>query len=105
MTDAHRTFRPLHSVDATVLDLFCGAGGSSRGASNIPGVRIAAAANHNKLDIQTHNTNFPHADHYLTDISMSRPTNVPQDAIPHREPRVPLAVACARRLAPARGPA
>ena len=33
----------------TVTDLFCGAGGSSTGAVQVPGVTVRMAANHWKL--------------------------------------------------------
>ena len=39
----------------TVTDLFCGAGGSSSGAIQVPGVTVRMAANHWQLAIDTHN--------------------------------------------------
>ena len=45
----------------TLTDLFCGAGGSSTGAIEVPGVTIRAASNHWKLAVETHNTNHPDA--------------------------------------------
>lgn len=50
------------SSDPTVTDLFCGYGGSSIGAQ-AAGLRIRMAINHWKLAVETHNTNFPKADH------------------------------------------
>lgn len=41
----------------TLTDLFCGAGGSSTGASQVDGVYVRAAANHWQLAVDTHNEN------------------------------------------------
>lgn len=57
----------------TVKDMFCGAGGSSIGAEAIPGVRLSLALNHWPRAIETHNSNFPHADHDCCDISATEP--------------------------------
>jgi DNA (cytosine-5)-methyltransferase 1 len=46
----------------TVADYFCGAGGSSTGMHQVPGVRVVMASNHWKLAVDTHNANFPDAD-------------------------------------------
>ncbi|WP_020580164.1 DNA cytosine methyltransferase [Actinopolymorpha alba] len=61
----------------TVTDLFCGAGGSSSGAEQVPGVRVRMAANHWSLAVETHNTNLPHADHDCADISQVDPRRYP----------------------------
>jgi DNA (cytosine-5)-methyltransferase 1 len=61
----------------TVTDLFCGAGGSSSGAIQVPGVQIRMAANHWKLAVETHNTNHPTADHDCADISQVDPRRYP----------------------------
>lgn len=58
--------------DLTVSDMFCGAGGSSIGASQA-GLRLKLAMNHWRRAIETHNTNFPLADHACTDISSTEP--------------------------------
>ena len=42
----------------TVTDQFCGAGGSSLGAT-AAGAQVVLALNHWKLAVETHNTNFP----------------------------------------------
>ena len=60
----------------TVTDQFCGAGGSSLGAS-LAGAEIKLALNHWKLAIETHNTNFPNTDHDCTDISACDPRRYP----------------------------
>jgi DNA (cytosine-5)-methyltransferase 1 len=52
----------------SVMDWFCGAGGSSQGAHAIPGVRVERAANHWARAIESHAANFPHVDHYRGDI-------------------------------------
>lgn len=62
--------RPRHASGYDSFDMFCGAGGFSEGVSR-RGVEVKAAANHERICIQTHNTNFPDADHYLTDVSLS----------------------------------
>lgn len=57
-----------HDDDLTVMDWFCGAGGSSQGAHAIPGVRVTRAANHWQRAIESHAANFPETDHYQGDI-------------------------------------
>ncbi|NJA56723.1 DNA cytosine methyltransferase [Streptomyces sp. NEAU-H3] len=52
----------------TVMDWFCGAGGSSQGIHAVPGVDVTRAANHWQLAIESHASNFPGADHYRGDI-------------------------------------
>jgi DNA (cytosine-5)-methyltransferase 1 len=52
----------------SVMDWFCGAGGSSQGAHAVPGVRVTRAANHWAKAIDSHEANFPEASHYRGDI-------------------------------------
>jgi DNA (cytosine-5)-methyltransferase 1 len=52
----------------SVMDWFCGAGGSSQGAHAVPGVRVERAANHWAKAIDSHEANFPDASHYRGDI-------------------------------------
>ncbi|MBF6410868.1 DNA cytosine methyltransferase [Nocardia farcinica] len=52
-----------------LMDWFCGAGGSTQGASKVPGVCVTRAANHWDKAIETHATNYPEADHFLGDLS------------------------------------
>lgn len=52
----------------TVMDWFCGAGGSSQGAHAVPGLRVTRAANHWERAIESHAANFPETDHYRGDI-------------------------------------
>lgn len=61
----------------TLTDLFCGAGGSSTGAVQVPGVQVRIAANHWDLAIQTHNTNHPTVDHAIADIHQENPKFFP----------------------------
>jgi DNA (cytosine-5)-methyltransferase 1 len=53
----------------TVLDGYCGAGGSSSGAEMVPGVRVRYALNHWDKAIATHNHNMPHVDHDRVDMT------------------------------------
>lgn len=64
----------------TVTDQFCGAGGSSIGAT-LAGAEVRLAMNHWKLAIETHNTNFPLVDHACTDISAVDPRRYPSTDI------------------------
>ncbi|WP_194825524.1 DNA cytosine methyltransferase [Nocardia sp. XZ_19_231] len=57
----------------TLTDLFCGAGGSSSGAVQVPGVQVRMAANHWPLAVETHNTNHPNTDHDCADLSQVEP--------------------------------
>jgi DNA (cytosine-5)-methyltransferase 1 len=60
----------------TLTDMFCGAGGSSTGAIQVPGIEVRTAMNHWDLAIQTHNSNHPDADHIQADISQTDPRYV-----------------------------
>jgi DNA (cytosine-5)-methyltransferase 1 len=52
----------------TLVDFFCGAGGSSQGATAVPGVSARLAANHWQRAIDTHAANFPGTEHYRGDL-------------------------------------
>jgi DNA (cytosine-5)-methyltransferase 1 len=52
----------------TATDLFCGAGGSSLGAE-MAGATLRLGLNHWDRAIETHATNFQHADHDCEDVS------------------------------------
>lgn len=60
----------LSSVDhgLRLTDWFCGAGGATQGAHQVPGVEPLLAANHDELAISTHATNFPDVEHFRGDI-------------------------------------
>lgn len=60
----------------TLTDQFCGAGGSSIGAT-MAGAEVRLAMNHWQLAIDTHNTNFPKVDHDCADISAVNPRRYP----------------------------
>lgn len=64
----------------TVTDQFCGAGGSSIGATKA-GAEVRLAMNHWKLAIETHSSNFPQVDHVCTDISATDPRRYPSTNI------------------------
>ncbi len=64
----------------TLTDQFCGAGGSSIGAT-AAGAEVRLAMNHWKLAVDTHNTNFPNVDHDCTDISAVNPRRYPSTDI------------------------
>lgn len=61
----------------TVTDIFAGAGGSSTGMIDVPGVEVAVAANHWQLAVDVHNTNHPNTDHACVDLHMEDPRNFP----------------------------
>jgi DNA (cytosine-5)-methyltransferase 1 len=65
----------------TVADYFCGAGGSSTGMHQVPGVRVVMASNHWQLAVDTHNANFPDADHDREDITRIDPRRHPSTDI------------------------
>lgn len=65
----------------TMTDMFCGAGGSSTGALDVPGIEIKVATNHWDLAIETHNTNHEDADHVLADVSQIDPRYFPKSDI------------------------
>lgn len=61
----------------TITDLFCGAGGSSTGAIQIPGVTVRVASNHWDLAVETHNANHQNAAHICADLSQIDPRYFP----------------------------
>ncbi len=61
----------------TISDFFCGAGGSSTGAIQVPGVSVVMAANHWDLAVETHNTNHPGTRHDVADLSQVDPRRYP----------------------------
>lgn len=68
-------------LNLDMTDLFCGAGGSSSGAIQIPGVTVRMAANHWQLAVDTHQENHPDTDHDCADISQTDPRRYPSTAI------------------------
>ena len=65
----------------TITDLFCGGGGSSTGAIQVPGVEIKIAANHWPLAVEVHNRNHPTADHAAVDLHEEDPRYFPRTDI------------------------
>ncbi|GAB36278.1 DNA cytosine methyltransferase [Gordonia otitidis] len=65
----------------TLTDLFCGAGGSSTGAIQVPGVEVRIAANHWQLAVDTHNENHQNADHACVDLHREKPSYFPKTDI------------------------
>ena len=65
----------------TITDLFCGGGGSSTGAIQVPGVEIRMAANHWQLAVDVHNQNHPDADHAAVDLHEEDPRYFPRTDI------------------------
>jgi DNA (cytosine-5)-methyltransferase 1 len=64
-------------MTVAVDDLFCGAGGSSLGAE-LGGARLRLGLNHWERAVQTHATNFQHADHDCADISALTTSQIPR---------------------------
>ncbi len=53
-----------------LIDLFCGFGGTTQGASKVPGVKVIACVNHDPLAIKSHEANHPDCIHYIEDIKV-----------------------------------
>ena len=67
-------------MTATVTDLFCGAGGSSLGAT-AAGLELAIGANHWRTAIDVHQVHFPEARHDCADITQVDPRRYPRTNI------------------------
>ncbi|AEV86674.1 DNA (cytosine-5-)-methyltransferase [Actinoplanes sp. SE50] len=63
-----------------LYDEFAGVGGTSHGASYVPGIEVYAAANHDRHAVDSHNLNFPGARHFQADI-----TKLPVEKMPYAE--------------------
>jgi DNA (cytosine-5)-methyltransferase 1 len=72
---------PAARDEVTVTDLFAGAGGSSSGMIQIPGVRVAMAANHWSVACEIHNANHPNTDHSTADLHEENPAYFPKTDI------------------------
>ena len=67
----------VHSRDdLTYLDEFCGMGGSTAGAINVPDLVPVFAANHDPKAIATHRANHPKVEHYAGDVQQIRVADV-----------------------------
>lgn len=67
--------------DVTMTDLFAGAGGSSTGAGQVPGVKVKVAANHWDVAIDIHAANHQSTDHAIVDLHQERPSFFPSTTI------------------------
>jgi DNA (cytosine-5)-methyltransferase 1 len=61
----------------TVTDIFAGAGGSSSGMEDIPGVHLSLAANHWPLAVAVHAENHQQTEHACVDLHLEDPRNFP----------------------------
>lgn len=68
------------TLDITVTDMFCGAGGSTTGAT-LAGANVRLAINHWQRAIETHNTNYPQVAHALTDLHKASPRRFPSTTV------------------------
>lgn len=73
----------------TVYDEFAGVGGSSKGATAVPGTELIFAANHKKDAVEDHARNFPKADHYEGDVARADITKFPRADIFWASPSCP----------------
>lgn len=62
----------------TLTDIFAGAGGSSTGATQVPGVHVTIAANHWQLAVDVHADNHQTTDHACVDLHLEDPRNFPR---------------------------
>lgn len=65
----------------TVTDIFAGAGGSSTGMAQVPGVHIVVAANHWPLAVAVHADNHQNTEHACVDLHREDPRNFPRTDI------------------------
>jgi DNA (cytosine-5)-methyltransferase 1 len=77
-------------MSLTLIDFFCGAGGSSQGAAAVPGVTVRMAANHWDRAIESHAANFAHAEHFKGDIHDADAARFPAADLFWASPECPL---------------
>jgi hypothetical protein len=75
--------------DLSVYDEFSGGGGSTRGATRVPGVWAKLAVNHWQTAVDTHAANFPGADHERADVRTLDVTKLPRAGIFWASPACP----------------
>lgn len=63
--------------EITVTDMFAGAGGSSSGMAQVPGVKVVTAANHLQLAMDVHQANHTETDHAVVDLHREDPRFFP----------------------------
>jgi DNA (cytosine-5)-methyltransferase 1 len=61
----------------SLTDIFAGGGGSSTGATLVPGVHVALSANHWPLAVRVHAANHPNTIHACVDLHLEDPRNFP----------------------------
>jgi len=76
-------------VSLTLIDFFCGAGGSSQGATAVPGVTARLAANHWARAIESHALNFPATEHFQGDLHAADVARFPAGEIFWASPECP----------------
>jgi DNA (cytosine-5)-methyltransferase 1 len=65
--------RNEYAMSLTMTDMFCGAGGSSTGATSLPGITVRTALNHWDKALESHNANHPDTIHVQADIKETDP--------------------------------
>lgn len=60
-------------MSLTMTDMFCGAGGSSTGATMLDGISVKTALNHWDKALESHNANHPDTVHVQADIKETDP--------------------------------
>jgi DNA (cytosine-5)-methyltransferase 1 len=73
----------------TLYDEFAGVGGSTRGATRVPGVVPLLAVNHWRVAVDSHAANFPEADHECCDVGALRMEAMPRADIFWASPACP----------------
>ncbi|WP_437187791.1 DNA cytosine methyltransferase [Planctomicrobium sp. SH668] len=64
-----------------VVDLYCGAGGTSIGAEMTGEAEVVFALNHWDVAVQTHSANFPNAKHVNSRVDLTSPGEAPKHHI------------------------
>ncbi|AEV34186.1 site-specific DNA methylase [Owenweeksia hongkongensis DSM 17368] len=55
-------------INIKIIDLFCGAGGLTSGASKVDNVQVIACVNHDAKAIESHKANHPEVVHFTEDV-------------------------------------
>ncbi|MFJ5680292.1 DNA cytosine methyltransferase [Streptomyces sp. NPDC093097] len=69
-----------HDGELDFTDLFCGLGGSARGLMEA-GLRLRLAMNHDRVQVEAHRANHPHAEHLTEDINAFDKRSLPHTRI------------------------
>lgn len=56
------------NIKFVIIDLFCGAGGTTTGFENSPYAKVIACVNHDPIAIKSHQANHPEMEHFAEDI-------------------------------------